>query len=112
MKNEISWEDFSKIDMRVGTIRTAEVFTAAKKPAYQLTIDFGAYGIKKTSAQITQLYTPAELIGRQIIGVINFPPKQIANIMSECLLLGCVGEQHEVTLIQPDRAIENGLKIS
>ena len=112
MKNEISWNDFAKIEMRVGTIISAEVFKEAKNPAYVMVVDFGEYGLKKTSAQITKLYEPNELIGKQIVGVINFPSKQIANVMSECLILGCVGENKEVTLIQPDNKVKNGLKIS
>jgi tRNA-binding protein len=97
--------------MRVGTIISAEVFEEAKNPAYKMTIDFGDYGIKKTSAQITKLYTPQELIGNQIVAVINFPKKQIATIMSECLVLRAVGDNKEVTLISPDKNIKNGTRI-
>lgn len=106
----ISWADFEKIEMRVGTIVTAEVFAAAKKPAYKVTIDFGPLGIKKSSAQLTKLYTAAELIGKQIIAVVNFPPKQIANIQSECLILGAV-EDADVTLLTTDQPVKNGLRI-
>jgi len=109
--NDLTWSDFMKIEMRVGTILSAEIFEEAKKPAYKIQIDFGELGIKKTSAQITKLYTPEEIIGKQVIAVINFPPKQIANLMSECLLLGAVGDEHEVTLIEPERKIKNGLRI-
>ena len=106
----ISWADFEKIEIRVGTIVTAEVFAAAKKPAYKVTIDFGPLGIKKSSAQLTKLYTAAELIGKQIIAVVNFPPKQIANIQSECLILGAV-EDADVTLLTTDQPVKNGLRI-
>ncbi len=107
----LSWSDFTKVEMRIGTIIKAELFQEAKKPAYKMQIDFGEFGIRKTSAQITKIYTPEELIGQQIIAVLNFPPKQIANIMSECLVLGGVGDQQEVTLIAPERAVKNGTRI-
>ena len=87
--NDLSWQDFAKVDMRVGTILEAEIFKEARNPAYILKVDFGEMGMKKTSAQITKLYQPDELIGKQVVAVINFPPKQIATIMSECLILGC-----------------------
>ncbi|CAM1365891.1 putative chaperone CsaA [Tenacibaculum soleae] len=109
--NTLTWDDFTKVEMRVGTILTAEIFKEVKNPAYKMQIDFGEFGIKKTSAQITKLYTPDELIGNQIIAVINFPKKQIANIMSECLVLGAVGDNKEVTLISPERNIKNGTRI-
>ena len=86
----ISWNDFSKVDIRIGKVIHAEPFVEAIKPAYKITIDFGELGIKKTSAQITELYQPEMLIGKQVVAVVNFPPKQIANLMSECLLLGAV----------------------
>lgn len=108
---ELSWDDFLKVEMRVGTILSAEVFTEAKNPAFRLMIDFGDFGKKKTSAQITKKYKPEELIGRQVIAVINFPPKQIANMMSECLVLGGLGENKEVTLIQPESAVPNGMRV-
>lgn len=107
----IHWEDFEKIDIRVGTILKATVFEKAKKPAYMLEIDFGELGIKKSSAQITKLYQPENLVGKQIVAVVNFPPKQIANFFSECLVLGIVGNEGEVTLLQPERAVKNGMKI-
>ncbi|MBK7870086.1 MAG: tRNA-binding protein [Saprospiraceae bacterium] len=110
--NTISWADFEKVEIRTGTIINAEPFEKAKKPAYQLTIDFGKLGIKRSSAQLTKLYEPAELIGKQIVAVVNFPPKQIANFMSECLVLGSVDADGTVTLLQTERAVENGLRIS
>ncbi len=106
----ISWADFAKLEMRVGTILTATIFEEAKKPAYKVTIDFGFLGIKKSSAQLTKLYTAEELIGKQIIAVVNFPPKQIANIKSECLILGAV-DGDAVTLLGSDKPVKNGLKI-
>lgn len=107
----LSWHEFEKIEMRVGTILSAENFQKAKIPAYILQIDFGDLGIKKSSAQITDLYSTEDLIGRQVIAVVNFPPKQIANIMSECLVLGAVNE-NEVVLLHPERRVKNGLRIS
>jgi tRNA-binding protein len=107
----ITWDDFEKIDIRVGTILEANDFAAARKPAYQLSIDFGVAGIKKSSAQITNLYKKEALIGKQIIAVVNFPPKQIANFFSECLVLGVYNEQHEVVLLQPTTPVNNGGKI-
>ena len=110
--NTLSWSDFEKVDMRVGTIVTANDFPEPRNPAYILEIDFGEeIGIKKTSAQITKLYTKEELIGQQVVAVVNFPKKQIASIMSECLILGAV-DNKEVTLLQPGLKAKNGLKIS
>jgi len=109
--NNLSWSDFEKVDIRVGTIMQAEVFQEAKKPAYKLHIDFGALGIKKTSAQITVLYSAEELIGKQVAAVVNFPTKQIANIQSECLILGALGDNKEITLLTTDKMVENGLRI-
>ncbi|MBK9192829.1 MAG: tRNA-binding protein [Crocinitomicaceae bacterium] len=108
----ISWADFEKVDMRVGTIVHAEVFAEAKNPAYKLQIDFGSLGIKKSSAQITKFYKPEDLIGKQIIAVVNFPPKQIGPFMSECLVMGAVDSEKGVTVISPDLKCENGLKIA
>lgn len=110
--NLISWSDFIKIEMRIGTIISAEIFKEVKKPAYKLQVDFGEYGIKKTSAQITKLYSTEELIGKQVVAVVNFPKKQIANMMSECLILGGLGDNKEVTLLTPERPIKNGSSIS
>ncbi|MBK0381735.1 tRNA-binding protein [Pedobacter sp. SD-b] len=107
----ISFEDFLRIEMRVGTIIKAEMFKEAIKPAYKLWVDFDEIGIKKTSAQITQLYKPKDLIGKQVIAVVNFPPKQIANFISECLVLGSIGEQNCITLLSTDKPVKNGLKI-
>lgn len=112
MEKEITWQDFAKIDMRVGTIIEVNDFPEARKPAYQLRIDFGKeIGTRKTSAQITKRYTKEDLLGKQTIAVVNFPKKQIANFMSECLLMGAV-DGDEVTIIQPEASIENGLKVS
>ncbi|RYY48053.1 MAG: tRNA-binding protein [Chitinophagaceae bacterium] len=107
----ISWDDFGKIDMRVGTIIDACPFEKAKKPAYQLLIDFGSLGIKKSSAQVTDLYQLSDLQGRQVIAVVNFPPKQIANFFSECLVLGIYNSQNQVVLLQPSIPVSNGDKI-
>jgi len=112
MTETIAWEDFGKIDMRVGTIIEVNDFPEARNPAYQVKIDFGAtVGIKKSSAQITTLYKKNELVGMQVIAVINFPKKQIANFMSECLILGAV-EGENVVLLHPGSNVPNGLKIS
>lgn len=108
----LTWTDFEKVEMRVGTIIAAEDFPKAKSPAYQLTIDFGEFGIKRSSAQITKLYEKAGLVGKQVIAVTNFPPKQIANFYSECLVLGVVGDEKDVTLLQPERPVLNGLRIA
>lgn len=107
----INWNDFEKVDMRLGTIIDANDFPNAKKAAYQLTIDFGKMGIKKSSAQITELYTKEELIGKQIIAVVNFPAKQIANFFSECLVLGVYNASNKVVLLQPSMQAENGSRI-
>lgn len=106
----ISWSDFAKIDMRTGTVLSAEIFKEARNPAYKMIIDFGALGTRKTSAQITKLYSPEDVVGKQVIAVVNFPAKQIANIQSECLVLGVVSGD-EVTLLTPGKTVENGLKI-
>ena len=110
--NLISWTDFTKVDMRIGTIIHAEVFEEVRNPAYKIQVDFGEFGIKKTSAQITKLYQPENLIGKQVVAVVNFPKKQIANIMSECLILGGLGDEKEVTLLSPERKVKNGTKIA
>lgn len=109
---ELTWEEFEKVDIRTGTIINAVVFEKARRPAYQLHIDFGELGIKKSSAQITFHYACEELMGKRVLAVVNFPPKQIANFMSECLVLGALDEQGQVVLIQTDRETKNGLKIA
>lgn len=106
-----TFDDFMKLDIRVGTILSAKVFEKAKKPAYQLEVDFGEeLGIKKSSAQITQVYQPEDLIGKQVLAVVNFPPRQIANFMSEILVLGTYSKDG-VVLITPDKPVENGDKL-
>ena len=107
----VQWDDFEKIDMRVGTITEVSDFPKARKKAYQLVIDFGELGIKRSSAQVTDLYDPQQLIGRQVIAVVNFPPKQIANFFSECLVLGVYTDKKEVVLLGPERKVINGWKI-
>ena len=108
----LSWEEFDKTEMRVGTILEVSDFPEARKPAYQLTIDFGeAIGIRKSSAQITKRYAKEVLIGRQVVAVVNFPKKQIGKFMSECLVLGAVGQEGDVVLLAPDFKVENGLRI-
>ena len=109
--NAISWQDFEKIDIRVGTIIEATEFPKAKKPAYKLTIDFGELGIKQSSAQITKFYSVEDLAGQQVIAVVNFPPKKIADFFSECLVLGVYDENKDVVLIQPKHSVSNGSKI-
>lgn len=110
--NLISWADFEKMDIRTGTIIKAEEFPKVKKPAYKLTIDFGEeLGIKKSSAQITHHYSIGNLEGTQIVAVVNFPAKQIAGFISECLVLGIYDENKEVVLLQPQKGVGNGLKI-
>lgn len=106
----VTFDDFMKLDIRVGTIIEAKFFEKAKKPAYQLKIDFGEFGIKKSSAQITELYKPDDLIGKQILAVINFPPRQVADFMSEVLVLGTYSKDG-VVLISPDRNVDNGDKL-
>jgi tRNA-binding protein len=110
MENNLTWQDFEKVEIRTGTIVSAEVFQEAKKPAYKLTINFGELGIKRSSAQITKRYTTEELIGKKVIAVVNFPDKQIATLMSECLVLGAV-EGDEVTLLTTDKEVNNGIRI-
>jgi len=108
---EITWQDFEKIDIRSGTIISVADFPAARNPSYQLTIDFGEVGIKKSAAQITELYQKEDLMGKQILAVVNFPVKQIANFFSECLVLGLYGEDQKVTLLCPSLPVKNGSKV-
>lgn len=108
----IDYEDFAKVDIRVGTIIQAESFPEARRPAYKLSIDFGeALGIKKTSAQITKLYKLEELVGRQVLAVVNFPRKQIGPIMSEVLVLGLGDQEEGITLVTPEKTVANGQKL-
>lgn len=107
----INWDDFEKIDIRVGTITEVSDFPKAKKPSYQLKIDFGELGVKQSSAQITTYYKKEQLVGKQVVAVVNFPPKQIANFFSECLVLGIYTDKKDVVLLQPDQKVENGWKI-
>ena len=109
----ISWQDFENVDLRVGTIVTAEVFAEARLPAYILHVDFGPdIGVLKSSAQITGLYHAEGLVGQQVIGVVNFPPKQIGPIQSQCLITGFPQADGTVVLIKPERPVENGLKLA
>jgi tRNA-binding protein len=107
----ISWDDFSKIDIRVGTITEVSDFPKAKKPAYRITVDFGELGTRKSSAQVTHLYAKKDLEGMQVAAVINFPPKQISDFSSECLILGVYTSTREVVLLKPERPVVNGWKI-
>jgi tRNA-binding protein len=107
----ITWDDFEKIEMRIGTIIEAEVFAKAKRPAYKLKVDFGEFGVKQSSAQITSHYQPEELIGKQVMAVVNFPPKQIANFISECLVMGVYDSEGNVVLLHPGKIVANGCKI-
>ncbi|WP_207513017.1 tRNA-binding protein [Longitalea luteola] len=107
----ITWDDFAKIDIRVGTITEVNDFPKAKNPAWQITIDFGELGIKRSSAQITHFYEKEALTGKQVIAIVNFPPKQIANFFSECLVLGVYTDKKEVVLLTPDQPVQNGWKI-
>jgi tRNA-binding protein len=109
---ESTLHHFEQLDIRTGTIKEARVFEKARKPAYQLVIDFGQeIGIKKSSAQITHFYQPENLVGMQVIALVNLPPRQIADFMSECLVLGSVNQDGSVVLLQPQQAVVNGLKI-
>jgi len=111
MNETITFEDFTKVDLRVGTIIKVEDFPEARKPAYKLTIDFGDLGVKKSSAQITTLYRKEDLLQRQIVAVVNFPKKQIANFMSECLVLGAV-KAKDVMLLKPELVVKNGSSVN
>lgn len=112
MTEPITWADFEKVEIRTGTIIAVDSFPQARKPAYKLTIDFGAFGTRRTSAQLTKLYQPDTLLGKQVVAVVNFPPKQIATFMSECLVLGAVADDGTVTLLQTERPAQNGLRIA
>jgi tRNA-binding protein len=109
---QITWQDFEQVELRIGTIIKVEDFIKAKKPAYIITADFGEeFGVKKTSSQITDLYTKEELVGKQIVGVVNFPPKQIGPIMSQFLCAGLYHKDGGVVLVVPDKPIQNGVKV-
>ena len=113
MKPTVTFDDFTKIDMRIGTIIEIQDFPEARKPAYQLSIDFGEIGIKKSSAQITELYSKNDLMNRQVVAIINFEKKQIANFFSECLILGVENSQNNIVLLQSNfNNLKNGTKIS
>ncbi len=110
--NQITWDDFEKVEIRVGRIVQADDFPKARKPAYQLKIDFGELGVKSSSAQITKHYQREELVGRHVLAVVNFPPRQIANFFSEVLTLGVVQGEGDIVLIGPDRDVPLGLRIA
>ncbi len=108
----ITWNDFEKVELRAGTVIHTEEFPEARKPAYKLTVDFGGeIGVKKSSAQITNLYSAEELIGKQVIGVVNFPSKQIGPFISECLITGFYRDDNSVVLAVPDKDVKNGTKL-
>ena len=110
---EITWDEFEKVELRVGTIIEALPFSEARKPAFKLRVDFGdEIGVKNSSAQITDLYDMGGLVGRQVLGVVNFPPKQIGPFMSECLVTGFVQRDGSVVLAVPDKSVENGQKLA
>lgn len=108
----ISWDDFAKVDVRVGRIVAAEPFPEARKPAFRLTIDFGDLGLRRSSAQITKRYRPEALVGRQVVAVMNFPPKRVAGFLSEVLVLGVMVEADDVVLLQPDQDVPLGTRIA
>ncbi len=112
MKEEITFEDFLKVDIRIGTIIEVNDFPKARKPAYQLKIDFGALGLKKSSAQIVDLYTKEELLNKQVSAIVNFKPRQIANFMSEVLVIGVYNTDGNVVLLQASKAVKNGEQVS
>jgi len=111
MSNTIQFEDFTKVDLRIGTIIEVKDFPEARNPAFQLKIDFGGLGVKKTSAQITTIYNKEDLLNKQIVAVVNFPKKQIANFMSECLVVGAVKEK-DVFLLNPEQKVPNGTSVN
>jgi tRNA-binding protein len=108
---EITWELFEKVELRVGTVLSAETLEGARKPAYKLSIDFGELGVKSSSAQITRHYSPEELVGRQVIGVLNFPPRRIAGFESQVLTTGFSDDEGAVVLAVPDKPVPNGNKL-
>ncbi len=109
---QISWAEFEQVELRAGTITAVEDFPQAKKPAYKVTVDFGPeLGTRRSSVQITHLYTKEELVGKQVMAVVNFPPKQIANFFSECLVCGFYRESGHVVLVVPDKEVPNGAKL-
>ena len=107
----IAWGDFQKVDMRVGVVTEAREFPEARRPAYRLWIDFGPLGVKRSSAQITCHYAPADLVGRRVVAVVNFPPKQVGPFVSEVLVLGAYDEAGEVILLRPDHGVQPGARI-
>jgi len=110
---QISWDDFQKVELRVGTITAVDAFPEARRPAWKLTVDFGAeVGVKRASAQITDLYSAEELVGKQVVGVVNFPRKQIGPFMSDCLVTGFVTDEGPVVLAVPDKPVANGLRLA
>ena len=110
---EINWHDFQKVELRVGTILAADEFPEARKPAWKLTVDFGPeVGTRRSSAQITGLYKVEELVGKQVLAVVNFPPKQIGPFMSECLVTGFQSDDGSVVLAVPDKPVTNGLRLA
>lgn len=109
----ITWDDFEKVQLRVGTIVEVEQFPQAKRPAYKLKVDFGdEVGTRRASAQITDLYELDDLVGKQVVGVVNFPPKQVGPFMSECLITGFVQDDGSVVLTVPDKPVRNGLRLA
>ncbi|MBI2675609.1 MAG: tRNA-binding protein [Candidatus Aenigmarchaeota archaeon] len=109
---EIEWSDFEKVEIKAGTIVKAEEFPEAKKPAYKLWVDLGPLGVRKSSAQLTKLYKSEDLVGRQVLCVTNFRPKQVADFVSEVLVTGLILENGEVVLVQPDRKVPNGARLA
>jgi len=111
VSDQLAWADFERVELRVGTITAVDDFPEARKPAYKLTIDFGPLGVRRSSAQLTTHYRPEALVGRQVLAVLNFPRKQIANFFSECLVTGVPDEAGAVVLVSPDRPVPNGGKL-